>query len=420
MSTYRHTSKSEQKMNDETVLSYACTPATTPYMYRTIVDQLRHFASEKPNKEAFIFYTNDKLRVTITRIHLLDQVENAARKLVKFGLKKGSAVAFCMGNSIQMLVMNFAVVMAGGIPFFFSANLKDGSDIVSFINDFNAHILVIDVNIGDDNWKILNRIWPTSEDVSQNMTSLKLILCNSSDMHESIHYRKLSTFLDGYEHAELPELQPEEPVAYFCTSGSTGKPKEVIYSHFGILNYTRMSDHAIGIREESVHFCDRPFSWLVGYPRTYLTEGTCRVFVDTRLSAAGKHTEFLCEIICQEKCDVVYLPGYIAADVLKNPNLSLNFKHVKAIVLAGERILLQNYKALKENFCKNVVVDYGNTESGAVASFSDRGEFQDGIIGLYLLIYCCFLLLQKAFYLNDDVATSSVISSKICKHISCQ
>lgn len=368
-------------MSKTSSLSYSSEPSTIPYIYKTVIDRVRELAAEAPDKEAFVFYNIHKQRICITRQQLLDRTEGAAKRLIQAGIKKGSSVMFCMANSVEMLVMNLAVVMAGGVPFFFAGNLKDGSDFVEFIEDLNAYLLIVDANDCDDNSKIINRLWPASDDVSAFIPSVKLILCNGN-VSENQHCKTLSKFLQGEveEEVSFPKLLPEDRLAYFCSSGSTGKPKEIIYSHFTIINWTKMSDIKLEVSEKTRFFCERTFGWVVGYPRTYLTEGACRIFVDTKLTS-GHHTDFLSDIIHNENCDVVYLPGYIVADLLMKPELSMKFKNVKTIILSGERILSKTFHAVKHTFCRNVVIWYGNTEAGGCALFTDEVVAEDGMIG---------------------------------------
>lgn len=358
-------------------------------MYETVPDRLRHLAAADPNREAFIYYDLTQTRSSLTRKQLLEQSTNAAKLLIQSGLKKGSKVAFCMNNSLEMLITNMGVIMAGGIPFYFSANLKDGSDLVEFISNLEAEFLFLDTHSDNENWKVLEHIWPSGEKRSKTVPTLKMVVCNGRNFKETETRLMLSSFLARVadDKITLPLLQPENTLVYFCTSGSTGKPKIVMYTHYSILNWTRSTNISLGIKEESIFFCDRTFSWAVGFPRTYLVEGTTRVFVDIKMTVAGKHSDLICDIINKERCDVVYLPGYMAADLLKNTQLCEKFKNVQRIFLSGERVLKSVFCELKKTFCKRIITYYGSTESGGVSTFipESEDEFEDGIIGMYFI-----------------------------------
>lgn len=366
-------------------LSYLCTPNTVPYMYETVSDRLRKLAAVAPDREAFIHYGLNKKRSSLTRKQLLDQSVKTAKILVQSGLKKGSTVVFCMSNSLEMLVTNLGVIVAGGIPFYLSNNLKDGSDLLEFINDLGAEFMFLDTKIDDENWKVLGNIWPLEARRSEMAPSLRMVICNGKAFEETETHKQLSSFLarKADDNILLPLLQPEDTLAYFCTSGSTGKPKEVIYTHFSILNWTKFSNIATGIKEDSIFFCDRTFSWAVGFPRTYLAEGTTRVFVDMRMSLGGKHMDLICDIIESERCDVVYMPGYMVVDLLKNSENFNKFTKVKTILLSGERVQKEIVDALRKNFSKRIINYYGTTESGGTSALvmETEDEFEDGHVG---------------------------------------
>jgi acyl-coenzyme A synthetase/AMP-(fatty) acid ligase len=395
-------------MADNHRLSCSCCPSTTPYIYETIPDRLRHLAAADPDREAFVFYDFNKQRKSLTRKQLLDQATIAAENFVKYGVEKGSTVAICMTNSLEMLTSNLGVIMAGSVPFYVSANLKDGSDLAEFINNLEAKLLIIDTNKGDENWKVLENIWPEGQSRSKVIPCLQMVICNGNIDRETETRKRLSSFQqkNSDTNIKLPSIQPEDTLAFFCTSGSTGKPKEVVYTHFGILNWTKSADKQLNITEKSVFFCDRTFSWVLGFPRTYVTEGATRVFVDTKLSISGKHSDFLTDIIKAECCDVVYLPGYMVVDILKNPDVSEKFNKVQSIFLSGERIQNANYQAVKAQLCTDVKSFYGTTESGGVSVYSSTGgdAFEDGIIGNYTN---CFKIMSNILLFCLSIFTKS-------------
>ncbi|KAL4221499.1 hypothetical protein ACF0H5_019756 [Mactra antiquata] len=370
-------------------LSYIHQPVTFQYMYETVTDRLRILAEEDPDREAFVFYGYDQKRQSLTRKEILDLSTNTAKHLILSGVKKGTHVAVCMSNSIEMLVAIIGVTLAGGIPFFSPGNLKDGTDLIDMMNTLNGEFLIIDASKGDDNWNIIENIWPRSEKSSEKVPSLKMILFNGTGPLDSgLTSSTLQSLRDFFKEpvsstdVNMPVLQPEDHLAYFCTSGSTGAPKTVTYTHFGTLNWTKSCDITMNISAESRMFLDRTFSWVVGYPRTYLTEGTTRIFVDNRMTLAGKHTEFLCNIIERERCDVVFLPGYIARDVINMPSLVDNFKNVKHIYMGGERMKKVFYDSLIGKYCKYLSTLYGLTEMGGSLVYSNTtSPFEDGIVG---------------------------------------
>ena len=369
-------------------LSYLSKPGLIPYMYDTVPNRLHELALQDPEHEAFIFYDINKKRSSLTRKQLWDRSVNVAKHLMNLGLKKGSPVAFYMSNSLEMLILTMGVSLAGGISFYFNSALKDGSDIVESINFLKGEMLCMDADYGDDNWGLLQNIWPAGETTCSSVSTLRHILFKGKGNEESYANRMNVMELietDCSSELELPEVFPEDIVAYFCTSGSTGKPKTIIYTHFSILNWTAACNDAFGIHSESVFFCERTFSWIVGYPRTYLIEGARRLFIDTRMAVGGKHIADICEIIHAENCDVILLPGYLAVDLVQNEELCGRLRGVRKVIMSGERVCETIVSDLMKFVCKQVVVFYGATEVGGVSYFVSEniGDYEDGIIGKY-------------------------------------
>ena len=365
-------------------LSYASTPMPTSYLYQSAADRLRLLAIEDPKRLAFIFYDIDGKRNAVTRQEVYENSLLLARSFYRLGMRKGSIVAICMNNSLNTLYVIFGVALAGGILHPTAINLKDGSDITMAMNDMKAEYLVIDANVSDPNWAIIDDIWP-ADDQTAKIPSLKKIICNGNTFIKTIGRLHLTNLLQEstLEEIELPVVYPEDTLVCFSTSGSTGKPKMVIVSHFFILNYSKQNAISQNITNGTIYFCDRQFSWGVGFPRVYLAEGCTRVFIDTRMSLFGKDVERICNMIESEKVEVAYIPGYLARDLLNHPEYSPKFKNVKTIFLTGERFSV-TLLPLKEAFCKKLLVWYGSTENGGLSDFSSENsdDYEEGIIGL--------------------------------------
>lgn len=327
-------------------------------------------------------------RSSITRQELFQKSTNVAKKLVTLGVSKGTTVAFVMRNSLAMLTISLGTTLAGGIPFFMTGSLKDGSDLIETMNFLKAKVLMIDVGIDDDNWDIMRCIFPAGAVRSEIVPSLNSVFYHGEKGKDgdggltNIDYF-ISNEISSDVH--LPTVQPEDPLAYFCSSGSTGKPKIVIYTHFCIINWTRDTDIDFNILEKSRFFCERTFSWVVGYPRTYLTDGTTRICIDTRMSCAGKNVDEICDMIYKEDCDVVYLPGHLTVDMGRQEKYAGKLQNVKTIILAGERFAVAAAASIKTVFPKTVRVlsYYGTTELGAGCHFDSMNfeDYEEGIIG---------------------------------------
>ncbi|KAK3592925.1 hypothetical protein CHS0354_011725 [Potamilus streckersoni] len=149
------------------------------------------------------------------------------------------------------------------------------------------------------------------------------------------------------------------------------------------MNWTIMASKAFGMSEESIFFNDRPVSWSVGNLRTLLTMGVTRIMVDTRMSISGKHVEQICRIIQLERCNYVFVPGYIAQDMISSSILHQNFNAVDVMIFSGER-MPKRFAYLIGRFCRTLFAFYGTTELGGATCFSSQNpeEYEDGIAGI--------------------------------------
>ena len=356
-------------------------------MYQTIPDRLRCLAKEDPNLLAFVSYDHDGERQLVTRQEICERSVSLAKHLTVLGVQKDSMVGVCMNNSMNMLYAIFGVAFSGGIPFFMSTNLKDGSDLVATMKDMDSEFLIIDADGSSVNWNILDTIWPLGIAKSEKISSLKKIICNGANVPEGSDGSRigLERILKASppENVKLPSSLPEDTAVCFCTSGSTGKPKVVMASHFSLLNYTIDFDARNEIANGTPYFCDRQFSWAVGFPRGYIADGCTRVYVDTRMSLSGQYIEWLCDIIEKEKCTTVYVPGYLGVDLLRNEQLAPKFGNVNVMLTAGERFNTAFVK-LQGKFCKKLLACYGNTAGGFLTTFNseDPEKYQEGIAGI--------------------------------------
>ncbi|KAK3592923.1 hypothetical protein CHS0354_011723 [Potamilus streckersoni] len=359
------------------MLSYISRPSKDPFIYETMTDRLRRFAEQNPNRDAIVYYGHDMKRRSLSRQELLESAESLASQFVQMGVKKGDGIGFCMNNSLNMAITNVAIMFAGGVPFFTGTQLKDGSDIAERIDMMESKFFIVDADEGDTNWTIAQNI----------LASCKSNLCVIYNGKSSAPFKDMICLEDIMKrprvNVNLPDIYPEDLLLYFSSSGSTGTPKQVAQTHFSVMNWTAMTCKAFGMTEESIFFNDRPFSWAVGNLRTLLTMGVTRVMVDPLMTLSGKHVEELCRIIQEERCNYVYVPGYIAQDMISSSILHQDFKAVDVMIFAGER-MPKRFAYLIGRFCRTLFVFYGTTELGGATCFSSQNpeEYEDGIAGI--------------------------------------
>ncbi|XP_045195148.2 3-[(3aS,4S,7aS)-7a-methyl-1,5-dioxo-octahydro-1H-inden-4-yl]propanoyl:CoA ligase-like [Mercenaria mercenaria] len=239
----------------------------------------------------------------------------------------------------------------------------------------------MDAKQEDQSWHLLEKIQSSQSaasllDVIYNNNSLRLIHFNFKEKESHV------VNLTNTPEVQLPDIYPEDLAVYYKTSGSTGEPKLVGHTHLGFPGSTYLLKDCLEIDSHSRYFCDRPLGWSGGFPNFFIAFGATRVIVDSSLSIQKNNIDFLSDIICQEKCTHMYLPGYLVSDLLRSRGNEAKFSAIKVLSYSSERFF-KRFTELLGRFCKKLVVYYGSTEAGEILAFTNQnlGEYEDGIIG---------------------------------------
>jgi acyl-coenzyme A synthetase/AMP-(fatty) acid ligase len=346
-------------------------PAKRPHVFETLTDRIRTLAEQKPEKDAFVFYSNSLNRTSITRKGHLDKSLNLAYNLVKIGIKKDDLVLVGLNNSLELCIALFGIMFAGGTQYHISQNSNKDSELIEVINRTKSKILILD-ELNVENINIINKF--TKVILLRKQKEQSALIDNVYDFQELVNTTT--------EAITLPSLYPEDTVLYFSTSGSTSKPKMVSCSHFYLLNSMIVSSEVFEAKEDDIHFNDRPIAWNVGFPRMYVAYGTTRIIVDTRMTISGTNFKSVFDIIEKEKCTIIYFACYLIYDLLTNPPDENKFSSVRTIYSAGQKIR-KTFAQIINKYCKKFFVWYGSTESTTVTCFQDDNHenYEDGIIG---------------------------------------
>ncbi|XP_045195146.2 3-[(3aS,4S,7aS)-7a-methyl-1,5-dioxo-octahydro-1H-inden-4-yl]propanoyl:CoA ligase-like [Mercenaria mercenaria] len=362
-------------------LSYENAPSSKGYKYKTYMQMIAHWAQLYPNRDAFVEYDANAERHSITCKELLEKSKSFGWYVASIGIQKGDVVAFCMENSLNMLIAMFGVQFAGGIPFSTLQSRADGTDVIDTIRHQNSKLLIMDAKEGEQSWHLLEKIQS-----SQNVACLLDVIYNNNSL-DFIHFNfkekeSRVVSLTNTPEVTLPDIYPEDLVVYYKTSGSTGEPKLVGHTHMGFPGSTFLLKDCFEIDSQSRYFCDRPLGWSGGAPNIFIAFGATRVIVDSSLSNQKNNIDFLSDIIYQEKCTHVYLPGYLVSDLLRSCGNETKFSTVKVINFGSERCS-KRFTELLGRFCKKLVIYYGLAESADISTFSSHNhvEYEDGIIG---------------------------------------
>jgi long-chain acyl-CoA synthetase len=188
---------------------------------RTLQDLLRHMEGYDRETALTIFDTESRSDVSFAE--LVGRARKVAHGLVARGLAQGTPVALFGTNSLDWVVCRFALILADAlcVPIDFDADPKRLNDLLA---DSGAQHLFVSAD------KL-----PTARKALETLDrDIEIFVLAPPDQTDDELPPGLDS-LQGEQAGDLPEADPEAPVAQFYTSGTTGAPKAVPLTHTNIL-----------------------------------------------------------------------------------------------------------------------------------------------------------------------------------------
>ncbi|KAL3846670.1 hypothetical protein ACJMK2_017641 [Sinanodonta woodiana] len=360
------------------LLSYLQRPRQNGYIFETVPGRLEYIASRFPDKEAYVFLSPGKPRVSITGAELLEKSRAIATGLVRRGIKRGDVVAVSQPNNIDGLLCIFGVIVSGATLLNLVFRRPDGSDVRAIMEKAeNCSALIIHaghnnatlkaclhfIDAISDNGKVVSKSFPT--------------------IHTLVKFDTLTELMNEQRSgSSLPSLDPDDTALLFETSGSTGKPKLVVHSHRTMLMCGVHLQDSMGYKSHDVVYNERKMQWILGFPFQYLLNGVTTVTTEYRFESLKEQCLFAFSTMQQEKCNIacllpITLHG-LAHIVLENEsnfildNIHTGGSPVATICLAVLGILT-----------KKVTICYGSSEAGfltskTVSNISEYADYSSG------------------------------------------
>ncbi|KAK3095106.1 hypothetical protein FSP39_010380 [Pinctada imbricata] len=342
--------------------SYVSKPKSQPYIYDTIVGIFLKNADKYPGREIFIYCDIDGNRETITYGELKKRSFLFAGYLISKGIEKGDHVALFGPNSIEYVIAELGIIIAGGISVHLAVSITDTSDIITIFRETKCTAFLIDPGqkgqFVDSVTQLLSFCQEKRSSPDAETSDFLVVLLRDMDGAENFPTMKTALEINK-SHVTFPELYPEDICIVFTTSGSTGRPKMVPHSHFAMINPPMPTDGEEPI--ENVFYNDRPFGWLGGSPLLSLLQGQPRVFTDASVAIAGGNMEKVWKIIKSEKCTGAILMPYFLCDLIsKKDDYKDPFK--LKFIFTGGQIMESYYAQVIGVYTEAMMMGYGSTE----------------------------------------------------------
>lgn len=186
----------------------------------TLGDILTRTAARVPNKQAFIFRNRQ-----ITYEGLDELVDEIAFGLVNEGIKKGDRLAILSKNSLDFVVVMFAIARIGAVFIPINYNLKN-KDVAYIL----SHAKVSGVFASEEYTEVLDE---AAKDI--NLTNHYRFLLETTTSVDS--WKSLTQLpKQSYKQQEEIDISDDDLAQVLYTSGTESKPKGVMLSHKNIIS----------------------------------------------------------------------------------------------------------------------------------------------------------------------------------------
>lgn len=361
--------------------SYLSKPREKPYRYCTITELIEKNTERFPDHEILIHRGVEGSREALTYRELYLEASKLARFLVYKGIEKGDKIALFGPNTLEWVVGELAIVLAGGVAVHVTISVTDARDLWDIFHEADCKAFLIDPGKGeaylDAIFQLLalfRRRRPSRDYKDIDSNDATVLFLRQVDGIQS--YRDLPGIQKMEDsRVQLPPLYPEDEILIFTTSGSTGKPKMVSHSHFDVTNIDLFEKEPTSESIREKMYNDRPFGWVGGSPVIQVSNGITRVFSDSSVAIKGADVMKVWNMIKDEGCSKALLMPYCLGDLISLKDCYKDeFK--LDVILCGGQMIDNYYTQVVGVYTKSLVVVYGSTEAGFVTMGSalDEGD----------------------------------------------
>ncbi|WP_439184585.1 AMP-binding protein [Carboxylicivirga taeanensis] len=348
------------------VLSYDNGISEVALLGMTISEQLKLTAEKYPDNEALVVpYQNYRA----TYKEFWQQVEDVAKGLLAYGVKKGDRVGIWSPNRFEWVLVQFATARVGAIlvninPAYKAAELKYA------LKQSEVSLLIMSKGFRQTNYMSI------LDDVRAACIRLKHIIVMEHD------WSKLVDAGQTISHEELIKqeetLQFDDPINIQYTSGTTGFPKGATLSHHNILNNGYFIGRRLQYTPDDRVCIPVPLYHCFGMVLANLaciTHGACMV-----LTGEAFVPETVLQTVEQEKCTSLYGVPLMFIAELNDPNFDkYDYSSLRTGIMAGASCPESTMRAVREKMnMREVGICYGMTETSPVSTqtFVDDNEYR--------------------------------------------
>lgn len=342
--------------------SYSHGISTTPLRGETIGQSLRNTVEKFGDREALVMVTQN-YRATYRQ--LWEQVEQVAKSLMAYGIKKGDRVGIWSPNRVEWVLVQFATARVGAVLVNINPAYKT-NDLKYALKQSQISLLIASHYFRQTDYvEMLNHIRPDCEYPTRTVIMER-------DWERFIAAGQAVTDQELAEREAT--LQFDDPINIQYTSGTTGLPKGATLSHHNILNNGFFIGETLKYTEQDRVCIPVPFYHCFGMVignLACITHGACMV-----IPAETFDPEQVMQTVQSEKCTSLYgVPTMFIAE-LEHPNFEqYDFSTLRTGVMAGSNCPIETMKQVQSRMnMREVTVCYGMTETSPVSTQSQLDD----------------------------------------------
>lgn len=352
--------------------SYEHGSSEVPLLGETITERLRKTVELYPNNEALIVpYQNYRA----TYSEFWNQIEEVAKGLLAFGVKKGDRVGIWSPNRYEWVIVQFATARIGAILVNVNPAYK-ASELKFALRQSEISLLLMSKNFRKTNY------FEIIQEVRKSCIHLKQIVILDRDWQALIEAGKRIT--SGEIDAIETSLQFDDPINIQYTSGTTGFPKGATLTHHNILNNGYFIGERLKYTQKDRVCIPVPFYHCFGMVLGNLaciTHGSTMV-----IPGEAFESETVLKTVQDEKCTSLYGVPLMFIAELEHPNFN-NYKlsSLRTGIMAGASCPEKAMREVQEKMnMKEVAICYGMTETSPVSTqtfVNDKIDKRVGTVG---------------------------------------
>lgn len=344
--------------------SYEQGLSNTPLLGETIAENLKRTVDKYPNREALVVpYQNYR----VTYSEFWEQVGQASKGLLAYGIKKGDRVGIWSPNRFEWVIIQYATARIGAIMV--NVNPAYKAQELSFaLKQSGISLLIMSKGFRKTNYiNILN-------EVRSSCIHLKDVLVIDHDWDKLIAMG--ANIKDEELEAIEATLEFDDPVNIQYTSGTTGFPKGATLSHHSILNNGFFIGERIGYTENDRVCIPVPLYHCFGMVLGNLactTHGACMILTGEAFEPAT-----VLQTVQDEKATALYgVPAMFIAELNLPEINNYDLSTLRTGIMAGSQCPAPVMRDVREKMhMKEIEICYGMTETSPVSTqtFLDDNE----------------------------------------------